>query len=332
MSWQLYSRSNTEWDRVIARHCPQSPFQGSAWARFRQIEGWQPFRFILEEEQAAIQLLVKRKLGFPAICWSAGGLLGTCTSQNLSELPMVLRESLGSRVTYLRISDLRVAVAEHVSMYADAGWQKCSRPLATNDTLVRYLSEDPVQLRDAYSKNWSRNLRRGEQRNIRFETWMSPDYTLMAQMYQEVADRKGSFKADWRASPERLSDFAASFGNSLCIVRALSPDGTTLSYRAAINLGTLAFDILAATTNDGRKNYASHVATHGLLTTLGSSGCSRYDFGGVDNQRNTGVYNFKHGAGGRTHRYCGEWHHSYPGFALRVIERLINASITSGRS
>jgi hypothetical protein len=242
---------------------------------------------------------------------------------------MAVRKVLGSRVTYLRISDFREFDSEHEVAYLGAGWTTSRHAMSSGRTLVRSLTADHDQLRAEYSSNWSRNLRRGEQRGIHYERWTTPDYTLMAEMYRDVVDLKKSFSADWRASPELLSHFATSFGDSLCIVRAISPDRKTLSYRAAINLGSVAFDILAATSYEGRKCYASHVATDGLLETLASLGCTHYDFGGVDQQGNSGVYNFKHGAGGRDFRYLGEWHCSLPQIARRSVEHIIHMTRTS---
>lgn len=329
MTWAHFTNDDAAWDDIISRHSPKSPFQGSAWANFRVADGWQPVRFILENEQAAVQFLTKHKMGLLAVCWSAGGLAGSCSPTHLAELPMAVRNVLGSRVTYLRISDFREFDSEHEVAYLGAGWTTSRHAMSSGRTLVRSLTSDHDQLRVEYSSNWSRNLRRGEQRGIHYERWTTPDYTLMAEMYRDVVDLKKSFSADWRASPESLSDFATSFGDSLCIVRAISPDWKTLSYRAAVNLGSVAFDILAATSYEGRKCYASHVATDGLLETLASLGCTHYDFGGVDQQGNSGVYNFKHGAGGRDFRYLGEWHCSLPQIARRSVEHIIHMTRTS---
>lgn len=225
MTWAHFTNDDAAWDDIISRHSPKSPFQGSAWANFRVADGWQPVRFILENEQAAVQFLTKHKMGLLAVCWSAGGLAGSCSPTHLAELPMAVRNVLGSRVTYLRISDFREFDSEHEVAYLGAGWTTSRHAMSSGRTLVRSLTSDHDQLRVEYSSNWSRNLRRGEQRGIHYERWTTPDYTLMAEMYRDVVDLKKSFSADWRASPESLSDFATSFGDSLCIVRAISPTG-----------------------------------------------------------------------------------------------------------
>ena len=330
MNWTHFTEDDAAWDDLVSRHSLQSPFQGSAWANFRSADGWLPVRFSLIDGRGAIQFLVKQKLGVIAICWSAGGPVGSCSSTDLAELPSAVRLALGSRITYLRVSDFRDLDSHADTTYLHAGWEKSRYRISSDSSLVRSLSADPTQLRAGYSSNWSRNLRRGEQREISPEKWLNPDYSLMAEMYRDVVELKKSFSADWRADPERLSRFVASFGDSLLIVRAVSPDQKTLSYRAAVQLGTVAFDILAATSYEGRKCYASHVATHGLLATLGGLGCTRYDFGGADQQQNSGVYNFKHGAGGHDYRYTGEWQCSLPRSANRIVERVIHMTVTNG--
>lgn len=331
MSWSLFRQGDSAWDAVVSEHAPQSPFQSSSWSSFRAVDGWTPVRLATADSTSAVQFLVKQKSKHFTIGWSAGGLLGSFTAEQLSQLPGAMQEILDSRLSYLRISDFGVLRPEGETLYHDAGWEKCRFAISSSNTLIRQLSTDLEVIRTTYSANWSRNLRRGEQRQIRCEQWKSPDYQLMADIYNEVVDLKKSFRADWRADPNRLSQFVESFGDALYQVRATSPDGTTLAYRAAVTFGTVGFDILAATRHEGRKCYASHVATHGLLELLGKAGCTRYDFGGVDRNNNSGVYNFKHGAGGSDHRYMGEWHISIPKPARCLIERVIKHSLSQGR-
>jgi lipid II:glycine glycyltransferase (peptidoglycan interpeptide bridge formation enzyme) len=96
-----------------------------------------------------------------------------------------------------------------------------------------------------------------------------------------------------------------------------------LSYRAAYVLNNFGYDMLAGTSLEGRKCYASHVATHGLLFTLAEQGCQTYDFGGVDKHSNLGVFNFKHGAGGLEHSYVGEFQTAFPRTVLSLFERMM---------
>jgi lipid II:glycine glycyltransferase (peptidoglycan interpeptide bridge formation enzyme) len=106
-------------------------------------------------------------------------------------------------------------------------------------------------------------------------------------------------------------------------MRAVDQFGTTQAIRGAVLCGTTGFDFLAATSNEGRKTYASNVALHFLLGELAGRGAVTYDFGGVDPVENKGVYDFKHGAGGLEHAYVGEFETSYPRFVRPILSTII---------
>lgn len=324
MTWSQFFDDDKTWDGFIAHLNPLSPFQLSAWARFRMDDGWSPVRFISEINSGAIQFLVKRYSKVFTVAWSSGGPCGTVTAHSLAHLSRAVQQSLNSHFTYLRISDFSPESPRVLSEYSNANWLRCRRTFGSQITLFRDLPMCASDLRASYTDNWRRNLRRGEQRNVRWEHWENPDTALMASMYLDLVDYKQDFKADWRGDNGRLTRFIEEFGDSLCIVRAISPSEETLSFRAAIRIGNLGFDILAATSLEGRKCYASHVATHGLLDVLSRTGCRRYDFGGVDKLQNLGVYNFKHGAGGLDHSYLGEWQFATPRYARNLIQNVVH--------
>jgi lipid II:glycine glycyltransferase (peptidoglycan interpeptide bridge formation enzyme) len=99
--------------------------------------------------------------------------------------------------------------------------------------------------------------------------------------------------------------------------------------RAAVVIGANAFDFLAATSNEGRKLYASNVALDALLTSLASRGVRRYDFGGVDRTNNKGVFDFKRGAGGTDFTYTGEFETAMPRLAKPVISKLMSLRLSA---
>jgi lipid II:glycine glycyltransferase (peptidoglycan interpeptide bridge formation enzyme) len=111
----------------------------------------------------------------------------------------------------------------------------------------------------------------------------------------------------------------------LVLVKATDAAGALLALRGAVVIGSFGFDFLAATSVDGRKNYASNVALHHLLDVLTTRGVTAYDFGGVDYHANKGVYDFKHGAGGTEHSYVGEFEMVKP----RILRSFISTMVAS---
>jgi hypothetical protein len=323
MSWHVFSDSDSGWDQIIQSLVPHTPFQGSQWANFRAAEGWSPLRLVSANKQCAIQFLVKETRGLLLVGWAAGGPVGQLSPELAATLSQIFRHQFPRRLVYLRLSDFHESELTSLALYELAGWRRCLHQLSNGSTLIRNLIPGDESIRDLYSSNWSRNLRRGEQRGVRFEQWKAPDFVEMAHIYQEVIDLKQSFEADWRTSPVALEQFHSHFDTNLVLVRAVDAQNRTLSYRAAFVRNEFGYDMLAGTSLEGRKCYASHVATHGLLCTLAEQGCQTYDFGGVDKHSNLGVFNFKHGAGGYEHSYVGEFQTSFPRIVLALLERVM---------
>lgn len=326
MMWGIFDGVDSDWDTTVIGLYPRSPFHTSSWAHFRAVDGWEPLRLIATDKSCAIQFLVRKVRGSVVIGWAPGGPLGPLTPPLCGELLRCIRGRFPRQFIYLRVSDFQPKTSPHSDLYLGARWVKSQSTLAASSSLLRPLTADEAGLRSGYSSNWSRNLHRGKQRSVTSVEWQNPSFTEMANIHQEVVDLKQSFQGDWQANPDRLERLFQCFGDSIELVRAIDDQQRTLAYRAAVRVGTLGYDILAATSREGRKCYASHVATHGLLTLLATSGCTEYDFGGVDPITNRGVYNFKHGAGGRDFHYTGEFQTSWPTFIAQPIARVIRRS------
>ena len=323
MKWLCFDQSDSAWDETVTRLGIVSPYQLSAWARFRSVNGWQPLRLVHSDESVAIQFLTKRRGGIVDIAWSPGGPAGTTGSDSkLHTLATGLEESLRGSIRYVRVSDARSWTDSAEADYRAGGWRACPIRLSAPQTLLLTIPADSRSLIDNYSTNWFRNLRRGEQRGVMSEVWENPSADEISSLYREVADLKQAVSRDWRTRTDEVERFMECFGLHLVIVRSRDAEGKTLAYRGAIHAGRSAFDILAASSLAGRKTYASHVATHGLLSELSRRNCEKLDFGGVNPETNKGVFDFKHGTGGTEHRYVGEYHLSQPQALKSLVSKL----------
>jgi lipid II:glycine glycyltransferase (peptidoglycan interpeptide bridge formation enzyme) len=328
MIWRRFEGTEREWDDLVERLGATTPFQLSAWAEFRESSGWRSLRLTNGGSTAAVQLLIK-STGPLHIAWAPGAPLGEVTYEELRNLALDTSRLLKSAVSYLRIADHHQYETKRSELLVSAGWSKCSNALGGTDTLVRPLHQGVQAVSDAYSSNWSRNLRRGIQREITAEVWSTPEAEIVAQLHRDVEQVKEQFHAEWRSDQESIQKVIDAFGERLIMVKAQDRDGGVLAVRAAIVIGANAFDFLAATSRDGRKNYASNVALDTLLTALTARSVTRYDFGGVDRANNKGVFDFKHGAGGMDFSYCGEYEIAVPRFAKSVVSKLLSLRLSA---
>jgi hypothetical protein len=327
MRWRQFSGADDEWDSTFVRLGMATPFQLSAWANFRSTFGWRTLRLVTDDQTCAAQLLVK-SIGPMRIVWGAGAPLGAVSTSLLAELPEATRNAVGGSVSYLRVADHRQLADAYINEYRDAGFVRPARLLSTGQTLVRDLNGNAT-LSDTYTSNWSRNLRRGHQREVRAEEWTSPEAAQLARLHQAVENVKHSFDADWRADEGSMRRLLECFGGRLVVVRAVDANGMLLAARAAVVCGATGFDFLAATAPEGRRCYASNVALDALLSLLAARGIARYDFGGVDQTDNKGVFDFKHGAGGVPHSYVGEFEFVSPRTARGVIGKLVTLRLSA---
>jgi len=322
MTWQRFTGSTDEWNMIVERLGATTPFQLSAWGTFRESFGWKLIRLITHDGQGAAQLLVRR-IGFVQVVWGAGAPLGVVTPTSLRDLVSDTKRLLDARVLYLRVADHAPRESARTSFFRAAGWSPTKQTIGSAGTLTRSLDADTAPLSDLYSSNWSRNLRRGRQRNVTAQQWYRPDAELIAALHRDVEKVKQPYHAEWRADSAAIERLLTCFGKQLVVVQAIAPDGVVHALRAAVIIGQNAYDFLAATSSEGRKLYASNVALDALLGLLATRGVQRYDFGGIDPDNNKGVFDFKHGAGGAEVVYSGEYETASPRFLKGLLAKLV---------
>lgn len=328
MTWELFVGSDQQWDQTISGLANPSPYQTSAWSNFRNQDGWKSVRLVANSSSAAIQILIRKVFGV-VIAWAPGGPLGKVTADSLNDLRLQLRLHLPASVSYIRLADLAAGNNGRVEQYLRAGWQRPRTTLSSGRTLTRSLTADAESLRASYTKNWSRNLRRGEERGVTASVWTAPDISTLVELHRSVAETKGIPAKDWRTNTARFEHLLKCFHDQIVIVRATDSSGVTHALRGAVLCGAKAFDFLAATSHEGRKLYASNVAVHCLLEVLARRDIATYDFGGVDPVRNKGVYDFKHGAGGHDYTYNGEFEVTSPRILSSALSTLISLRLAN---
>ena len=325
MTWEVFAGDDEAWDSQLDLLGNTSPFQSSAWAKFKSRDGWQVLRLLSSPPTAAVQFLIKRR-GPIHVAWGPGGPIGEPCVSLVNTLGEAVRDQLRARALHLRISIMAELGCSLVPEPTTPLWSRPIRSVSSRHTLRRAIPTDSSHVGHAYSRNWHRNLRRGLDRLVVAEEWRTPEFSEIAALHVEVANIKQAFRPDWKTSEESLAALAEAFGDRLVLVRATRGDGTSLAVRGAIISGIEGLDFLAATSVDGRRCYASNVALDFLLRILSERGVRTYDFGGADLQRNPGVYNFKHGAGGMPVVYRGEFQYSWP----KILGRLISSVMVLG--
>jgi len=327
--WSEWAGNGAEWDKMIIGFPDSNIYQTWGWGLHRAEFGWKvlPLAFVSDGNVTALAMtLLKTKLRSVTVCWVPGGPVGDLATSSAT-LVDAIKEATGSHATYVHISPM----APYSEIISDslqgAGWTRPSLPLNTGKTLVYSAFDEGINNRNLLSKNWNRNLTRGEQRNITVTEWGDATGSDITEITNEMLDYK---KLPDLTFPNRTADsILGLFANQILMTKCSDADGNTLAIRGVIKLGHKAFDMFAASTPAGRKEYASNLCLWKIIELCARDGVTYYDLSGADPANNQGVYNFKKGIGALDFEYQGEWVISRPRVLGVFISRMIARRLRS---
>jgi len=313
--------SPTVWDARLDSALAWSPYNYSGWAAVKALDGWDVLRLEDELGYPLCQLLFKQLTRVAVVAYCPGGFVADprCGPSQITEF---IRERLGCKVVYLR-THMIVPISHCSFNMRQAGWRPVRRPLAARGSLLLSLESPEEIRREKLSPNWGRNLRRGESRDNSVIVTKSADAKEVSELHQRLEDLKGVRAKTWARSQQHVSAALQGYGDRLVIARCVGPSGDVRAIRGAVLTGACAFDFLAAASISGRKHYSSHVTLWRLVGAVAERGARLYDMGGVDAERNRGVYDFKHGIGSEPLAYSGEFEHVVPSMLHSVVGQLV---------
>ena len=325
--WSEWVGTDEQWDAQQLKLPEPCVYQSSCWARHRTNFGWKSIRIVSETNSCFAQVLYRSAFG-TTIAWIPGGPAGNLSEINKHLLVEVRRLTKNSR-TYLRLNSLRKSDLSTEQSLTKNQWHKVKHKLSSGLSLDYALSSDAVTRREGLSSNWGRNLRRGENRNTTPYLWQQVTVSGVADLYKQLSDYKDLAENSEVPDSKTISSLINSCSNQLKIFRCDDQSGNPLAIRGALIFGDKAWDIFAAVSPQGRKQYSSYVTAWALFNYCADLKIKSYDLSGVDPINNKGVYDFKHGTGATEIEYIGEWESASPLIIQPIIGRLIRYRKTS---
>jgi len=288
------------------------------------MSGWSSLRLVTEHNDGALQVFYKRISRLAVVAWIPGGLAGR-TSRLENSWGREIHEQMAAWSTYIRIAFPTHPVG---AIDAESSWREVSSPISAPKTILIDLSKSHDQLRSEMGPNWRRNLKRSERFMLTVRTLTSDDSTAVNHLEDTVADYK---RLKTRA-PRHGGDTVNLLEQQALVLGVFDQESRLLSVRGAALFGNTACDIVAATTPEGRRVYASYLATWSLLSALKDRNITSFDFSGIDDLRTKGVSDFKRGLGGKEVIYFPERHFATPRFMLPLAAHLIRYRVQRSRS
>ena len=147
------------------------------------------------------------------------------------------------------------------------------------------------------SKYWRRNLRRSEQKGFEItEGETSEHFRTVCCLYEQLLGRK-------KFSVELNAEFYADLQTQLCggdrfIAFTVNYEGDAVAGLICSMIGNTCVPLILAADEEGLRNYAVYLLQWHSIEIAHERGQCYYDLGGIDPEKNIGVYNFKKGLRG----------------------------------
>jgi len=192
-------------------------------------------------------------------------------------------------------------------------------------TLVLDLSPTLESLRSRFDRKWRNQLTAAEKRNLVVTSGTSlEEFRVFESLYRDMRLVK-RFESSVDAAEFALIQPGLPEAHRMRVFLCFQ-DETPVAGVVASAMGNAAIYLLGATIQEGRRAKASYLLQWKLVQWLKERQIRWYDLGGIDPEKNPGVYHFKRGLSGEVKHLTGTFTTS-----TGAISRMISAGIALHR-
>lgn len=213
-----------------------------------------------------------------------------------------VRRGLAVRLVPRLAEDL--SAAEEMQAFAQAGFVRDSSN--AYETILLDLSPDGSELRAGLCRKWRNHLSQSEKGSVEVrvcsdEASMERIESLYAEMWEKKQFETGVSVQSFRRLQEMLHE------SERPIVLLAYSEGEAIAGHVLSLLGDTGVNLLSASIDRGRKLKASYLLLWRAIETAKRAGARWYDLGGIDREKNPGVYSFKSGVRGAECVFAGQF-------------------------
>ena len=306
VEWDLWRGDEIMWDSHLCKYSDHNIYQSSLWARHKEKTGWLSMRLVGNQGQNTVTIaqILFRLLPFQGrLVWIPGGPIGMPEKWG-SGLFKAIKDKLNVPWLYVRINNFYNFQEHQTKELLRNHWIRPRKYLSSDQSLLYNLNNSEEERYRQLGSNWARNYRRSKKFNHNTDIWKNPDPLEICDLYNQMKEYK-KFKNSF--NEQEIQSIIKNLSNNLVIIYTRNSKSELISIRGALIQENKAWDILAATNLQGRKEYASYATFWFLTLECQKLGVKVYDLSGVNPTRNKGVYDFKKGTGATSVRYIGEW-------------------------
>jgi len=226
-----------------------------------------------------------------------GGIEGEINKKIIIDLLFFLKKKF--KVFILKIDHQNL---EHSHYFDDLGFFNLVNKKRFDQYKIFESIIDEKNLLESFSQYWRRNYKRSKRNKLDIKNNDLDFDKNLSNIFEELSQIK---KIKNMHNSYTLKSILTNFKENLFISKAYY-NNKLVSLRAIIFFKKTCWDILSATTMEGRKNYASYAVTYEILKFCLNSKIDIYKLSGVDPINNKSVYNFKKGIGSNTYEIANE--------------------------
>ena len=227
----------------------------------------------------------------------------------LRQMAIALHEEyVQKRGLLLRVLPNAFAGSQRAELFLAAFSQLAGMPLQTSNaerTLLLDLTPSLEELRKHLDQKWRNQLNRAEKNGLSIREGTAPeDFQVFAGIYHSMRFRKKFDTTvdinEFARIQQRLSET-----QRMKIMNCLQ-QGAPVAGIVCSAMGDSAVYLLGATGENGLNAKGTYLLQWAMIKWLKQNGIHHYDLGGIDPERNPGVYHFKRGLSGREVSYVGQ--------------------------
>lgn len=186
------------------------------------------------------------------------------------------------------------------------------REVASYRTIRVDLTAGSDVIRKRLDGKWRNQLNAAERNGLTVHEGTGDElYDRFVRIYEEMMARKQFDTTVDVLEFDRIQRVLPDSGKMLVLI--CEKDGVPMAGLTATGVGDTGIYLLGATSNEGMKFKGSYLLQWRMMQWLKERGCRWYDLGGINPDRNPGVYHFKTGFGGIDSlqcprlRYSSDW-------------------------
>ena len=324
MTWTSVSPVDAEanWDSQLLQFEDQNLYQSFRWGTYKRIRGWTPRHFRAEMNGGVIAMLQALVRTYPlrtAVAWCPGGPVGAleaCTHQAMEQITWLL----GARSLYCRCTFARPTTTEDAQYLQSHGWTRPRRMLGANMTAVLDLTQSEEQLLAGLNRNWRYSLRQAQKSGLQVEHLSNPPVEELADLCTALHVAKG---IPATAAASEVAALFDALGEQAVVYGCRNSSGELIAFHSCGMHGPRAWELIAATSPEGRRRNASFAALWALMLHCRRMNITHYDLAGVDSEKAPGVADFKRWTGAQDVEWLGEWEWS----TSRALSRVVDVAV-----